>query len=150
VVELRDLFHATPARLKFLRTDRAEAQAIAEVVRAWPWPNPPSGFTLTEIGRRPPHDPAPDPEQGDLFDALHRRLTRMLGADFTANALRIDAERDGLRWSAMPRCPPIPAAPRPSNTCSSTAARSPTGCCWARCAPPISTCCRATATRRRC
>ena len=33
VVELRDLFFATPARLKFLRSDRAEAQAITEVVR---------------------------------------------------------------------------------------------------------------------
>ena len=33
VVELRDLFYATPARLKFMRTDRAEAQAITDVVK---------------------------------------------------------------------------------------------------------------------
>ncbi len=46
-----------------------------------------------------------DPENGDFFDALHGRLTRVLGAEFTANALRIDVERDGLRlagYAALP------------------------------------------------
>ncbi|MFZ1469516.1 MAG: DNA mismatch repair endonuclease MutL [Paracoccaceae bacterium] len=106
VVELRDLFHATPARLKFLRTDRAESQAIHEVVKRLSMAEPSVGFTLSEIT---PDGPRPilrlDPEQGDLFDALHRRLTRILGADFTTNAMPIDATRDGLRltgYAALP------------------------------------------------
>ncbi|MEM8581653.1 MAG: DNA mismatch repair protein MutL, partial [Pseudomonadota bacterium] len=46
-----------------------------------------------------------DPETGDLFDALHRRLAQILGKDFAENALRIDAEREGLRltgYAALP------------------------------------------------
>jgi len=106
VVELRDLFHATPARLKFLRTDRAESQAIHEVVKRLAMAEPTVGFTLSEIT---PDGPRAilrlDPEQGDLFDALHRRLTRLLGTDFTANAMPIDATRDGLTlkgYAALP------------------------------------------------
>lgn len=106
VVELRDLFHATPARLKFLRTDRAEAQAIHEVIKRLAMAEPTVGFTLSEVS---PDGPRVilrlDPEPGDLFDALHRRLTRLLGADFTANAMVIDAERDGLKlvgYAALP------------------------------------------------
>ena len=106
VVELRDLFHATPARLKFLRTDRAEAQAIHEVVKRLAMAEPSVGFTLSEITLDGPRTLLRlDPEQGDLFDALHRRLTRLIGADFTANALRIEAERDGLAllgYAALP------------------------------------------------
>ena len=106
VVELRDLFHATPARLKFLRTDRAEAQAINEVVKRLAMAEPTVGFTLSEITADGPRAILRlDPEQGDLFDALHRRLTRILGADFTANAMPIDATRDGLRltgYAALP------------------------------------------------
>lgn len=106
VVELRDLFHATPARLKFLRTDRAEAQAIHEVVKRLAMAEPSVGFTLSEITPDGPRTLLRlDPEQGDLFDALHRRLTRLIGADFTANALRIEAERDGLAllgYAALP------------------------------------------------
>ncbi|NPD13890.1 DNA mismatch repair endonuclease MutL [Xinfangfangia sp. D13-10-4-6] len=106
VVELRDLFHATPARLKFMRTDRAEAQAIHDVVRKLAMAEPAIGFTLNEVGP----DGARvilrlDPESGDLFDALHGRLTRILGADFTANAVAIDAARDGLSllgYAALP------------------------------------------------
>jgi DNA mismatch repair protein MutL len=107
VVELRDLFYATPARLKFLRTDRAEAQAIAEVIRRLAMAEPQVGFTLSEIGE----GEAPrvifraDPQQGDFFDALHGRLTGILGAAFTSNALRIDVEREGLRlvgYAALP------------------------------------------------
>jgi len=106
VAEMRDLFHATPARLKFLRSDRAEAQAIHEVVKRLAMAEPTVGFTLSEIT---PDGPRAilrlDPEPGDLFDALHRRLTRLLGADFTANAMAIDASRDGLRlvgYAALP------------------------------------------------
>ncbi len=106
VVELRDLFHATPARLKFLRSDRAEAQALHEVVKRLAMAEPAVGFTLTEVsGEERRTILRLDAESGDLFDALHRRLTRLLGADFTANALRIEAERDGLAllgYAALP------------------------------------------------
>ena len=107
VVELRDLFYATPARLKFLRTDRAEAQAISEVIRRLAMAEPLVGFTLTEMaeGEAPRVIFRADPESGDLFDALQGRLTRVLGADFTANALRVDVEREGLRllgYAALP------------------------------------------------
>ena len=107
VVELRDLFYATPARLKFLRSDRAEAGAIVEVVRRLAMAEPHVGFVLSEV----PEGEAPrvifrvDPENGDFFDALHGRLTRVLGAEFTANALAVDVEREGLRlagYAALP------------------------------------------------
>ncbi len=107
VVELRDLFCATPARLKFLRSDRAEMQAVAEVVRRLAMAEPQVGFTLREVG-----DGAEarvlfraDPQPGDMFDALELRLASVLGRDFTENALRIDAEREGLRlqgYAALP------------------------------------------------
>lgn len=49
VVELRDLFHATPARMKFLRSDRAEAQAMSDVVRRLAMAEPAVGFTLRDV-----------------------------------------------------------------------------------------------------
>ena len=106
VVELHDLFFATPARLKFLRSDRAEAQAIAEVVRRLAMAEPFVGFTLNDVS-----DSGvrclfrADPQSGDLFDALHGRLTGILGQDFTKNALKIDIDRDGLHligYAALP------------------------------------------------
>jgi len=107
VVELRDLFCATPARLKFLRSDRAEMQAVAEVVRRLAMAEPQVGFTLREVadGAEARVIFRADPQPGNLFDALERRLSGMLGRDFTENALRIDAERDGLRlqgYAALP------------------------------------------------
>jgi len=107
VVELRDLFYATPARLKFLRSDRAEAQAIGDVVKRLAMAEPHIGFALRDVsgggeGRVLFQAPA---ETGDLFDALSGRLARVLGRDFAENALRIDAEREGLRltgYAALP------------------------------------------------
>ncbi|MBN2630481.1 MAG: DNA mismatch repair endonuclease MutL [Rhodobacteraceae bacterium] len=106
VVELRDLFYATPARLKFLRSDRAEAQAIADVLRRLAMAEPHVGFTLTEMsGGEARTLLRADPQSGDFFAALHGRLTGILGADFTSNALRIDVARDGLHltgYAALP------------------------------------------------
>ena len=107
VIELRDLFYATPARLKFLRTDRVEAQAIADVVRRLAMAEPLVGFTLTEIidGAAPKVIFRVDPAQGDVFEALQSRLLAVLGADFTDNALKIDVERDGLRLTGFAALP---------------------------------------------
>ncbi|SEI08382.1 DNA mismatch repair endonuclease MutL [Paracoccus alkenifer] len=104
VVELRDLFFATPARLRFLRGDRAETQAIAEVVRRLSMAEPSVAFTLTD------EDAArilfrADTEQGDLFDALSARIGRVMGREFIENAIPIDAERDGLRLTGLAALP---------------------------------------------
>ena len=98
VVELEGLFSATPARLKFLRSDRAEAQAIADAVRRLAMAAPSVGFTLTD--RSDPEAPREllrlAPEPGGLFDALGGRLRALLGAEFLGNALPVEAEREGF------------------------------------------------------
>ncbi len=100
VVELRDLFHATPARLKFLRSDRAEMQAIADVVKRLAMAEPAVGFTLRDADADRVIFRA-DAEQAELFDALRARLSTVLGRDFAENALSVDAEREGLRLTGF-------------------------------------------------
>ncbi|WP_296764488.1 DNA mismatch repair endonuclease MutL [Sediminimonas sp.] len=107
VVELRDLFHATPARLKFLRSDRAETQAIMDVVRRLAMAAPYVAFCLRDVsgGGAGRVSFRADAETGDMFDALHGRLGRVLGAEFAQNALPIDAEREGLHLSGYAALP---------------------------------------------
>jgi DNA mismatch repair protein MutL len=106
VVELRDMFYATPARLKFLRTDRAEAQAVADVVKRLAMAEPFVTFILRDTSGGDNRTMfRADAQSGDLFDALHGRLQTVLGRDFADNALRIDAERDGFHltgYAALP------------------------------------------------
>ncbi len=107
VVELRDLFFATPARLKFLRSDRAEALAITDTVRRLALAEPFVAFTLRDVtdGGEGRVVLRAEAEQGDLFGALHRRLARLIGDDFAKNALQIEAEREGLSltgYAALP------------------------------------------------
>jgi len=106
VVELRDMFYATPARLKFLRTDRAEAQAVGDVVKRLAMAEPFVTFILRDTSNGDNRTTfRADAETGDLFDALHGRLRTVLGRDFADNALPIDAERDGFHltgYAALP------------------------------------------------
>ncbi len=107
VVELRDLFFATPARLKFMRTDRAEAQAINDTVKRLAMAEPSITFVLRDVsgGGEGRVTFRADRENGDLFDALHARLARMIGREFAENALQIDATREGIRlygYAALP------------------------------------------------
>ena len=105
VVELRDLFHATPARLKFMRSDRAEMQAITDVVKRLAMAEPGVGVTLRDVTDGARVVLRADPETGDLFDALAGRLRGLIGRGFMDNALRIEAERAGLRltgYAALP------------------------------------------------
>ncbi len=107
IIELRGLFQATPARLKFLRSDRAEARAIADVVRRLAMAEPGVGFILRDMsgGGEGRVVFRAEPESGDMFAALSGRLARILGREFAENALRIDASREGLRltgYAALP------------------------------------------------
>ena len=107
VVELRDLFHATPARLKFLRTDRSESGAISDVVKRLAMAEPFIGFTLRDVtsGGEGRIIFRADPETGDLFDAMHGRSTKILGVDFSKNCFRIEAEREGISLTGYASLP---------------------------------------------
>ncbi|KEP69667.1 DNA mismatch repair protein MutL [Thioclava dalianensis] len=106
VVELRDLFYATPARLKFMRTDRAEAQAIADVIKRLAMAEPYVSFTLTDMsGEKQREILRVDGEQGELFDALSARLARVIGRQFVDNSVQIEAERDGVRLTGFAALP---------------------------------------------
>lgn len=106
VVELRDMFFATPARLKFLRTDRAEAQAVGDVLKRLAMAEPFVTFILRDTSGGDQRTTfRADAQTGDLFDALHGRLRTVLGRDFADNALAIDTERDGFHltgYAALP------------------------------------------------
>ena len=107
VVELRNLFYATPARLKFLRTDRAEMGAISDVVKKLAMAEPYVGFTIRDLSRDDTGRVTfrADAQTGDMFDALSGRLRSILGAEFADNALPIDAEREGITltgYAALP------------------------------------------------
>lgn len=94
VMEVRDLFFATPARLKFLKSERAELAAIVETVRRLALARADIGFRLISDGRLVLKAAA---EPGDLFDGRLRRLGSILGSDFTENAMKVDAAREGIR-----------------------------------------------------
>lgn len=107
VVELRDLFYATPARLKFLRSDRAETQAIADVVKRLAMAEPFTTFILRDVsgGGEGRVTFRADAESGSLFNALYGRLRTVLGRDFAENALALDTEREGHHltgYAALP------------------------------------------------
>ena len=91
-IEVRDLFSATPARLKFLKSERAENMAISDVVKRLAMAHPEIGFTLTTGERTSLHLPP----QGRDGDAVLCRLGRIMGREFMADALPIDGERDGV------------------------------------------------------
>ena len=103
-VEVRDLFYATPARLKFLKTDRSEAEAVREVVRRLAMSRPDVTFVLAGEERAPvTWNAAPD---GDRLV----RLGDILGTDFRANAIAIEAEREGVELSGFAALPTLSRA----------------------------------------
>ncbi len=103
-VEVRDLFYATPARLKFLKTDRSEGEAVREVVRRLAMSRPDVSFTLAGEERTPV-------TWGAAAEASQlARLGDILGADFRANAIAIDAEREGVRLTGFAGLPTLSRA----------------------------------------
>ena len=105
-VEVRDLFYATPARLKFLKLDRTEAEAVREMVRRLAMSRPDVAFTLAGEERAPVTFAAALPgATGRLA-----RLGDVLGADFRANAVEIAAEREGVTVEGFAALPTLTRA----------------------------------------
>lgn len=90
-IEVRDLFYATPARLKFLKSDRAEAEAVRDVVRRLAMSRPDVTFTFASDERSVTWAAALPGNAGRLA-----RLGDILGADFRANAMEVRGGREGL------------------------------------------------------
>ena len=103
-VEVADLFYATPARLKFLKTARSETGAVEDIVRRLAMANPAVAFRVEAEGRRLLDLPV---GQGDLLDRRLRRLGAVLGREFAENALPIEALREGIRLSGHAGLPTL-------------------------------------------
>jgi DNA mismatch repair protein MutL len=87
-VEVRDLFHVVPARLKFLKAERSETAEAAETVRRLAMAHPEVAFTFNAAG-------------GQLVDLVRQtaeqRIGEIMGRDFLASAVALNQERDGVR-----------------------------------------------------
>ncbi len=90
-VEVRDLFYATPARLKFLKGDRTELHQAVDAVQRLAMAHPAIAFHVSSDGRAALRLPA---AAGDLFEARLERVSAVIGRDFFDNALAIDAVRE--------------------------------------------------------
>jgi len=102
-VEVRDLFSATPARLKFLKSERAENMAISETVKRLAMAHPTVAFTLTTGERAGLKLPAqPLGPEGHLA-----RLGRIMGREFLEDALAIDIDREGVRVTGFAGLPTL-------------------------------------------
>ncbi|WP_114389235.1 DNA mismatch repair endonuclease MutL [Notoacmeibacter marinus] len=102
VVEVRDLFFATPARLKFMKSERAESAAITEQVRRIALAFPAIRFALSGPDRTSLELPACS---GMPEAAAKARMGEILGETFTENSLSIDAMREGVRLTGRVSTP---------------------------------------------
>ena len=100
-VEVRDLFYATPARLKFMKSERSEAMAISEEIKRQAMAHEGVAFTLDLDGKTTLRLPAEHPGDAGRL----KRLAALLGRDFEANALLIDQARDNVRLTGYAGLP---------------------------------------------
>ncbi len=101
-IEVRDLFAAVPARLKFLKAARTEYDHIADGLERLAMAHPGVAFTLSDGGRAGLRLAA---AQGDLLDARLARLGALMGRDFQENAVPVQALREGVSlagWIGLP------------------------------------------------
>jgi DNA mismatch repair protein MutL len=108
-VEVRELFYATPARLKFLKSPRAERDAAVDAVERLAMAYPAIAFTVTGDEEKTilRLNPAADLAARGAADARKARLGALLGRDFADNALAIDAMREGFKLSGFAGLPTL-------------------------------------------
>jgi DNA mismatch repair protein MutL len=101
-IEVCDLFYATPARLKFLKSERSENQGISDIVKRMAMSRPDVGFFLTLDGRKRLSIAA---ERGEGAEARKSRMSAVLGIEFGDNALEVDQTREEIRVSGFASLP---------------------------------------------
>jgi DNA mismatch repair protein MutL len=99
-VEVRDLFYATPARLKFLKSEQAETAAAIEVIRRLALARPDVAFIIA-AGERVIQYPL----RGTDNEGVAARLADVIGGDARANTVPVKAEREGVRLSGLAGLP---------------------------------------------
>ncbi|MBX3523596.1 MAG: DNA mismatch repair endonuclease MutL [Xanthobacteraceae bacterium] len=99
-VEVRDLFYATPARLKFLKSEQAETAAVVDVIRRLALARPDVAFTIAANERVIQY-----PLRGTDDAGRAARLADVIGGDARANTVPVSAERDGVRLSGLAGLP---------------------------------------------
>ncbi|MBY0447949.1 MAG: DNA mismatch repair endonuclease MutL, partial [Hyphomonadaceae bacterium] len=108
-VEVRDLFYATPARLKFMKSPRAEAMAAVELCKRLAMARADCGFVLESDGRTVLRLAAESEPEGE---GRRRRLAAILGADFAPNSIALDQQRGEARLSGFAGLPTLHRATR--------------------------------------
>ena len=103
-IEVRDLFFATPARLKFMKSERAETMAVTDALKRLAMARADVGFALESNGRSTFRYVA---EIGDDASARLARLGAIMGREFRENAIEIEAERDGVTISGFAGLPTL-------------------------------------------
>lgn len=105
-IEVRDLFFATPARLKFLKTEKTEQSHAVDIIKRLAMAHPGLGFTLNDGARDVVKLPPITFEPGGQ-DARLNRLAAVMGKDFHANALAIEARREDMHLSGFAGLPTL-------------------------------------------
>jgi DNA mismatch repair protein MutL len=88
-IEIRDLFFATPARLKFLKTDRSETSEALDVLRRLAMAHPEIGFSFTTEEKRWLDVPADE--------TIPTRVARIMGSEFIENAVQVNHAFEDIR-----------------------------------------------------
>ncbi len=103
-IEVRDLFYATPARLKFLKASSSETAQCVDMLNRIAMANPHISFYLTADNKK---KISLNACQGELFDARLKRLGEVMGREFGENSILINAERENVRISGFVSLPTL-------------------------------------------
>ena len=101
-IEVRDLFYATPARLKFMKGDNQEAGACLDIISRIALANPKVSFYLYVDGKK---KIALDGANGELFDARLTRASEVMGKEFSQNSIEVSGQREGINLSGLVSLP---------------------------------------------
>jgi len=106
-IEVRDLFFATPARLKFLKTTRTEIDYAREAIERLAMAYPSVDILLQEDDKRPVRFTAKNEGLLGSEDLLRQRLSQIMGDDFITNAAVVSGERDGVQITGYAGLPTL-------------------------------------------